>query len=109
MVLLYAGFQVADAAACAVPNGPIQQDLARIGVPKELCQVLPAVKAASAAGLVLGVRRRPLGVLTSSLLVVYFLCALGAHARARDAAWRYVAAIAMLGWTVRVRRAFLAE
>ena len=106
MLLVFAGFQAADAVACGIPNGPIRKDLARIGVPPALCNALPAIKAASAAGIVLGIRRRPLGVLTSSMLVLYFLVAIGAHARARDEAWRYVAAIAMLGWSVQVHRTF---
>jgi hypothetical protein len=58
------------------------------------------------AGLLAGRRHAGLGRLTTDALVAYFLCALGAHARVQDPAWRWVPAAGMLGLTLMVRRAY---
>jgi hypothetical protein len=40
------------------------------------------------------------------LLVVYFVLAIGAHARIKDRPARYVPAVAMLGWSALAARCF---
>lgn len=84
----------------------VHDDLTRLRVPPEAIRVIIAAKSAATIGLLVGLRRRPLGVLTSACLVGYFLLAVGAHARARDEPWRWVPAIAMLAWCTRVLRGF---
>jgi hypothetical protein len=58
----------------------------RVGVPEERLNQLAALLLAGAAGLVLGLWWKPLGVAAAAALVVYFLLAIGAHVRARDTA-----------------------
>ncbi|ORB86841.1 hypothetical protein B1987_27195 [Mycobacterium kansasii] len=77
-------FQAGDAVACAIPLAPIEKLLNDLGVPAGVRPVLPVAKAASALGL-LSVNRFPaLARLTTAMLTVYFVVALGAHIRARD-------------------------
>jgi hypothetical protein len=52
------------------------------------------------------VRRPALGRLTSAALVVYFLLALGAHARVKDHPLRFVPAAGMLAWSIRAMQSF---
>jgi hypothetical protein len=79
-----AAFQAGDAVACAIPLPPIEQSLDTVGLPVNVRPVLPVVKAVSAIGL-LSVNRFPaLARLTTALLTLYFVCALGAHIRVRD-------------------------
>ena len=105
-VLALASVQLGDAVFDAVATDWIRDDLERLRVPYELRRVFPIVKTASAAGLLAGLRWPRLGRLTTNLLVLYFLLALGAHARAKDKAVRYAPAAAMLGWSVRARHLF---
>jgi hypothetical protein len=95
-----------DAIFDSVAKQWVHDDLERLRVPQGAVRVIVAAKSAAAAGLVVGLRRRPLGVLTSACLVVYFVLAVGAHARARDAWWHWVLAVLMLGWCARVFRLF---
>ena len=98
-------FQAVDAVGAAtVPI--IRRDLERLGCPRWLRNTIPVLKAASAVGLLVGRREPRLGRLTTDALVVYFVGALGAHARVRDEAWRYAAAAGMLGVTVVARQAY---
>jgi hypothetical protein len=70
--------------ACAIPIPPIAKSLDTLGVPENVRPVLPAVKAASAIGL-LSVSRFPaLARLTTAMLTLCFVLAVGAHIRARD-------------------------
>ena len=79
-----AAFQAADAVACAIPVPPIAKTLDTLGIPQEIRWLLPASKAASVIGL-LSVSRIPaLARLTTAMLTVYFVLAVGAHIRARD-------------------------
>lgn len=97
--------QAGDAVACAtLPI--IQDELARLGCPPWLRTTIPALKAASAVGLLAGRRRPWAGRLTTDALAAYFVCALGAHARVRDEPWRYVAAVGMLGIVLVARQAY---
>ena len=105
-VLALVGVQLGDAAFNVVATEWVRDDLERLRVPWELRPVFPTVKTASAVGLLAGLRWPRLGRLTANLMVVYFLLALGAHARAQDRAARYAPAAAMLGWSIAARRAF---
>jgi hypothetical protein len=79
-----AAFQAGDAVACAIPAPPIRKTLDNLGVPDSVRPVLPAVKAAAAIGL-LSVSWFPaLARLTTAMLTLYFVFAVGAHIRARD-------------------------
>ena len=99
-----AAFQAADAVACAIPVPPIAKTLDALGIPQEIRWLLPASKAASVIGL-LSVSRIPaLARLTTAMLTVYFVLAVGAHIRARDRivnalpAASFLATYAVLTW-----------
>ena len=84
---IYAGlaaFQAADAVACAIPISPIAKTLDTLGVPQDIRWVLPSAKAASVIGLLAAGRVPALARLTTAMLTVYFVLALGAHLRVRD-------------------------
>jgi len=79
-----AAFHAADAVACGVQVAPIKKVLDDLGVPEGLRPVFPVVKAAAAVGL-LSVSWFPaLARLTTAMLTLYFVLAVGAHVRARD-------------------------
>lgn len=79
-----AAFQAADAVACAIPVPYIAQTLDALGVPRNIRWILPVSKAASVVGL-LSVSRIPaLARLTTAMLTLYFMLAVGAHVRAHD-------------------------
>ena len=79
-----AAFQAGDAVACAIPVAPIAKTLDNLGVPQNVRPVMPVVKAAAAIGL-LSVRWFPgLARLTTAMLTLYFVLAVGAHIRVRD-------------------------
>ena len=98
--------QVADAVACAIPLPVLREALDHVGCPPALQRAIPVVKAASVVGLVAGRRNPRLGRLTTTALLAYFACALGAHARVRDPAPQYAAAVGMAALTVAARRTF---
>ena len=95
-VLGFAAFQLADAIACAIPLDYIQRDLDNIKCPDSIQRALPTIKAASATGLLLGLRWPRLGRLTAFSLVAYFLAAIGFHVRAKDPAWKAMPAASLL-------------
>ena len=79
-----AACQAVDAVACAIPIPPIARTLDALGIPRDIWWVLPTCKAASVIGL-LSVNRFPaLARLTTAMLTLYFVLAVGAHIRARD-------------------------
>jgi hypothetical protein len=79
-----AAFNAVDAVACGVQVAPIKKTLDNLGVPDSVRPVLPVVKAAAAIGL-LSVSWFPaLARLTTAMLTLYFVFAVGAHVRARD-------------------------
>jgi hypothetical protein len=79
-----AAFQAVDAVAAAIPVPPVAKTLDTLGIPQDIRWLLPASKAASVIGL-LSVSRIPaLARLTTAMLTVYFVLAVGAHIRARD-------------------------
>lgn len=79
-----AAFQAGDAVACAIPVPPIKKVLDDLGVPDEVRAVLPVVKAAAAIGLLSVTWFPALARLTTAMLTLYFVLAVGAHIRARD-------------------------
>jgi hypothetical protein len=79
-----AAFQAVDAVACAIPVAPVAKTLDDLGVPQGIRWILPASKAASAIGLLSASRIPALARLTTAMLTLYFLLAVGAHIRVRD-------------------------
>lgn len=63
----------------------VKQVATRVRVPQTWMLPLGSILAAGSAGLLLGFAVPPLGMAAGVGLVVYFICALGAHARVRDA------------------------
>lgn len=91
-----AAFQTADAVACAIPVPYIAKSLDQLGCSPEVRRVLPIVKAASVVGL-LSVNRFPaLARLTTAALTLYFVLAVGAHIRVRDAVTNTIPAASFL-------------
>jgi len=101
--------QSADAAFNAIPTQWLRDDLQHLGVPEDLRFVFPIVKSASALGLLGGLRWPRLGRVTAAALIVYFVGAMGFHARAKDGVVRYTPAAAMLSWSIAALRAFRVE
>ena len=99
-------FQVLDALVNVVPNEWMRKDLEHLRVPNEARFVFASVKAASAAGLLAGIRRPAVGKLTARALIAYFVLAVGAHIRIKDRPVRYLPAVSMLGWAVIAARSF---
>jgi DoxX-like protein len=83
-VLVLAGIQVADALLCIQPAVFIAQCLRDVRFPPRYWRLLPLVKLAAAAGLVLGIWVPYLGLLTCAALIAYFIVAISMHVRARD-------------------------
>jgi hypothetical protein len=79
-----AAFQAGDAIACAIPIPPITKALDQYGVPQNIRWILPVVKAASVVGLLSASRIPALARLTTAMLTLYFVLAVGAHVRVRD-------------------------
>lgn len=79
-----AAFQAGDAVACAIPIPPIAKALDQYGVPQNVRWILPVAKAASVIGLLSVTRIPALARLTTAMLTLYFVLAVGAHVRVRD-------------------------
>jgi hypothetical protein len=79
-----AAFQAGDAVACAIPVAPIAKTLDNLAIPQNIRWLLPASKAASVIGLLAAGRFPALARLTTAMLTLYFVLAVGAHVRARD-------------------------
>ena len=79
-----AAFHAGDAVACAIPVAPIKKVLDDLALPDEVRPVLPVVKAAAAIGLLSVTWFPALARLTTAMLTLYFVLAVGAHIRARD-------------------------
>jgi hypothetical protein len=79
-----AAFQAGDAVACAVPLPAITKSLDTLEVPVDIRWIFPVVKAAAAVGLLSVFRFPALARLTTAMLTLYFLLAVGAHIRVRD-------------------------
>lgn len=79
-----AAFQAGDAVACALPVPYIAKALENLQVPLDARWVMTAVKAASVIGLLSVAKVPALARLTTAMLTLYFLLAVGAHIRVRD-------------------------
>lgn len=79
-----AAFHAVDAVAAGVQVAPVKKVLDDVGVPEEIRPVLPVVKAAAAVGLASVTRFPGLARLTTAMLTLYFILAVGAHIRVRD-------------------------
>jgi hypothetical protein len=79
-----AAFHAIDAVACAVQVAPVKKTLDDVGVPDNIRPVIPVVKAAAAVGLLSIIRFPALARLTTAMLTLYFVLAVGAHVRVRD-------------------------
>ncbi|MGZ8802609.1 MAG: DoxX family protein [Mycobacterium sp.] len=93
---LLAAIQAGDAVACAVPIAPIEKTFDDIGLAPELRKIIPFVKVASAIGLLSVYRFPGLARLTTVMLTVYFVLAVGFHIKARDWSPGLVAASSFL-------------
>lgn len=91
-----AAFQAVDAVACTIPIPPIAKALDTLAVPAEIRWLLPASKAASAIGLLLARRFPALARLTTAMLTLYFVLAVGAHLRVRDSIVNVIPAASFL-------------
>ncbi|BCJ35845.1 hypothetical protein Athai_33480 [Actinocatenispora thailandica] len=69
-------------AAAAARAGFVRGFLTAVGVPDSWLPWLAAAKLAGAAGLLVGIAIRPLGVAAATGLVLYFVGAVAAHLRA---------------------------
>ncbi|WP_152362479.1 DoxX family protein [Microlunatus speluncae] len=76
--------QLGDGLLCLKPVQFIRKCFEDVGFPKRWWWVAAPIKFAAAAGLVIGIWWRPLAILTTAALVLYFLLAGTAHLRARD-------------------------
>lgn len=79
-----AAFHAGDAVACAIKVAPITKVLDTVGVPENVRPVIPVVKGAAAVGLASVTRFPALARLTTAMLTLYFVLAVGAHVRVRD-------------------------
>ncbi|MCW1959199.1 MAG: DoxX family protein [Mycobacterium sp.] len=91
-----AAFQAVDAIACAAQVPPIKKSLDSVGCPEHVRKVLPVVKGASAVGLLSAKWFPGLARLTTAMLTLYFVLAVGAHVRVRDKAVNALPAAAFL-------------
>ena len=91
-----AAFQAVDAVACAIPVAPVAKTLDDLGIPQEIRWIFPASKAASAIGLLSAGRIPALARLTTAMLTLYFVLAVGAHIRVRDSIANTVPAASLL-------------
>jgi hypothetical protein len=98
--------QVADGAFSAAAKEWVNADLEHLRLPLHLRFAFPVIKTASALGLLAGLRWHRLGRVTAVCLVAYFVLAVGAHVRVRDATFKAVPALAMLAWSAAVLRSY---
>jgi hypothetical protein len=79
-----AAFQAVDAVAAAIPVPPVAKTLDTLRIPQNIRWLIPASKAASVIGLLSASRFPGLARLTTAMLTLYFVLAVGAHLRVRD-------------------------
>jgi len=91
-----AAFQAGDAVACAIPLPVLAKILDDLGIPPGIRWVIPVAKTAAAVGLLSVFRFPGLARLTTAMLTVYFVLAVGAHIRARDRIVNAIPAAAFL-------------
>lgn len=83
-VLILAAISFGDGLLCLKPAPFIARCFEDVGFPRRYWPVMPVIKFAAALGLIAGIWIPGLGLLTTVALVVYFVLACAAHARARD-------------------------
>jgi hypothetical protein len=88
--------QAGDAAICAIPIRTVAECLDDVGFPAQHRWIFAVIKAASAVGLLSVWRYPTLARLTTFMLTVYFVLAVGAHVRARDFGRNAAAATTLL-------------
>jgi hypothetical protein len=88
--------QAGDAVISAIPVRTVSDCLDDVGFPQRNRWIFPVVKAASAVGLLSVTKFPALARLTTVLLTVYFVLAVGAHVRARDFGRNFAAASTLL-------------
>jgi hypothetical protein len=89
-------FMAADAVIYAIPMQFVTEGLDKVNFPREYRWIFPPIKAAAAIGL-LSVTRLPwLARLTTAMLTLYFILAVGSHIRARDLGGNVVGATTFL-------------
>ncbi|AKP58528.1 Uncharacterised protein [Mycobacteroides abscessus subsp. abscessus] len=96
VLALLASFQAVDAAICVQPIPYVAKCLDDVRYPQQYRWIFAPIKAASAVGLLGGIRFPWLAKLTLLMLTVYFTLAVGAHVRARDIGLNAVSASALL-------------
>jgi hypothetical protein len=69
---------------CGIPVAYIEKSFDTLEVPQRIRWVFPTVKAASAVGLLAAGRFPALARLTTFMLTIYFVLAVGAHIRVKD-------------------------
>jgi hypothetical protein len=95
--LRLAAMQVVDLAAVAtMPSRYGDAHLADLGVPQQLRRVLPVIKVATTAALLVGTRRPRLRSVTGAGLVAYYAAAVTFHIESNDP-WTDVAPAALYG------------
>ncbi|AGM29262.1 Uncharacterised protein [Mycobacteroides abscessus] len=96
VLALLASFQAVDAAICVQPIPYVAKCLDDVRYPEQNRWIFAPIKAASAVGLLGGIRFPWLAKLTLFMLTVYFTLAVGAHVRARDIGLNAVSASSLL-------------
>jgi hypothetical protein len=91
-----AAFHAVDAVGCAVQAAPIKKVLDDLDIPEGIRPVFPVVKGAAAVGLASVTRFPALARLTTAMLTLYFILAVGAHLRVRDKIVSVIPAVAFL-------------
>lgn len=74
----------ADAVFYAIPLQFITEGLDKVNFPREYRWIFPPIKAAAAIGLFSVTRVPALARLTTAMLTLYFMLAVGFHIRSRD-------------------------
>ncbi|MEN9803232.1 MAG: hypothetical protein RIS41_79 [Actinomycetota bacterium] len=78
----------------------VVQAVERLGFPTRIVPALGLAKAVAAVGLSIGLGLDRLGTFTALCLSLYFVVAVGAHLRVKDAASETLPALVMLGLSV---------
>ncbi|WP_327102932.1 DoxX family protein [Nonomuraea glycinis] len=83
-VVVLAIIQAGDAVMCIKPVPFIAQCFKDVRFPRRHWWIMPPLKFAAAAGLILGIWLPYLGAVTCAALVLYFVVAIAMHIAARD-------------------------
>ena len=94
--LRLAAMQVVDIVVTQVSPRYGDAHLAELGVPPDLRRVLPVIKVATTAALLVGVRRPRIRAVTGAGLVAYYAAAVTFHVRSNDP-WTQIAPAALYG------------